>query len=177
MAVSNPAQPGVVCLGRLDESVVAALLDRFGLSLVALADGAELSGSYWGAPEAGLRGVHLYARPDTPIHSILHETAHYVCMSDTRRSDLYGDAGGDDLEECAVCYLQILLAEHLPAPMGRQRMLQDMDSWGYSFRQGSAAAWFAGDGQEARAWLAAHGLIDTAGRVTFRLRREGGGCA
>ncbi|MDJ0828109.1 MAG: hypothetical protein QNJ16_21755, partial [Rhodobacter sp.] len=83
--------------------------------------------------------------------------------------ELDTDAGSDDLEECAVCYLQILLADAL-AGLGRARMLADMDRWGYSFRLGSAAAWFAQDAEDARAWLARHGLIDADGEPTFRLR-------
>lgn len=153
----------------MDGQMVSALLSRFGLTLTRVADGQDLPGSYWGTPEAGLRGDALYARADTPVHSILHETAHYVCMGSDRRAGLETDAGGDDAEECAVCYLQVLLADYLPAPMSRARMLQDMDSWGYSFREGGAAAWFGGDGRESRHWLGVRGLIDHLGRPTFRL--------
>jgi hypothetical protein len=172
VAADVSAPPDVLRLVGMGEAPLAGLLDRFGLRLRLVPDGAPLPGSHWGAPEAGLEGNHLYARRDTPIHSVLHESAHYVCMDATRRSGLSGDAGGDDLEECAVCYLQVLLAAHLPAPMGHERMFQDMDLWGYSFRQGSAAVWFTGDGHEARGWLARHGIIDARGNVTFRLRGE-----
>ncbi|NIS90685.1 MAG: hypothetical protein GTN98_11520, partial [Woeseiaceae bacterium] len=48
-------------------------------------------------------------RSDTPVHSLLHETCHIICMSRERRAELETDAGGDDLEEAAVCYLQVLL--------------------------------------------------------------------
>ena len=68
-----------------------------------------------------------------------------------------------------MCYLQILLADELPA-LGRERMLRDMDAWGYSFRLGSARAWFADDAADACAWLRANGLIDDARRPTFSLR-------
>ena len=50
-------------------------------------------------------------------------------------------------------------------------MLRDMDAWGYTFRLGSAEAWFERDAADARQWLLAHGLIDAAGRPTFALRR------
>ena len=40
-----------------------------------------LPGSYWGDSEAGLRANVLYVRADTPLHSLLHELSHYVCMS------------------------------------------------------------------------------------------------
>jgi hypothetical protein len=45
-----------------------------------------------------------------------------------------------------------------------------MDEWGYSFRLGSAARWFAQDAEDARSWLERYGLIDAAARVTYTLR-------
>jgi len=93
-----------------------------------------------------------------------------VCMAPGIRAALDRDAGGDDAEECAVCYLQILLADELP--MGRDRMLADMDAWGYTFRLGSARDWFERDASDARAWLAREGLVDSAGRPSFRIRFE-----
>jgi hypothetical protein len=143
------------------------LLERHGLQLVLLDVGAVIPGSYWGEREAGLIGSRIFARPDTPIHSLLHEAAHYICMDDDRRRNLNRDAGGDDLEECAVCYLQILLANAIPE-CGRERMWHDMDAWGYSFRLGSARTWFEQDAQDARQWLARRGLLpgpDLDGRI------------
>ena len=128
-----------------------------------------IPGSYWGESEAGLRADQLYARLDTPVHSILHEACHYICMSPERRSGLDRDAGGDDLEESAVCYLQVLLADELPG-VGRQRLCADMDDWGYSFRFGSTRAWFEGDAEDARVWLRQQGVIDGADRPTGLLR-------
>ena len=58
-----------------------------------------------------------------------------------RRAALATDAGGSDDEESAVCYLQVLLARRLSG-FGAERCLADMDAWGYSFREGSARAWF-----------------------------------
>jgi hypothetical protein len=49
-------------------------------------------------------------------------------------------------------------------------MCGDMDSWGYTFRLGSARAWFEQDAEEARGWLLKEGIIDVAARPTFRLR-------
>jgi hypothetical protein len=46
-----------------------------------------------------------------------------------------------------------------------------MDEWGYSFRLGSAARWFAEDAEDARAWLLEQGLIDPRGAVAYTLRR------
>nr|PZN65475.1 MAG: hypothetical protein DIU62_08670 [Pseudomonadota bacterium] len=153
----------------LDRAAIGALLARFGLGLRMVPDGEPIPGSYWGDSEAGLKGSTLYARPDTPLHSVLHEAAHFICMTPERRAGLDTDAGGDDLEECGVCYLQILLASELPQ-CGFARACQDMDEWGYSFRLGSARAWFAEDAEDARLWLLGHGLIDDDGRLTWNCR-------
>ena len=148
---------------------LTGLLSRFGLRLVETPPGEEIPGSYWGESEAGVVGDEIHARADTPVHSILHEASHYVCMTASRRASLLRDAGGDDREESAVCYLQILLAGFLPG-MGRARMFLDMDQWGYSFRLGSTEAWFESDSEDARAWLLAHDLIDESGRPMWKLR-------
>jgi hypothetical protein len=149
-----------------DVSVAAlvGVLARRGLQVVEVAAGADIPGSYWGESEAGLVGARLYLRPDTPVHSALHEAAHALCMDESRRAELDRDAGGDFDEENAVCYLQILLADEIPG-MGRERMLADMDAWGYTFRLGSARRWFEEDAADAHAWLVRRALIDTAGRV------------
>jgi hypothetical protein len=146
-----------------------ALLAPFGLRLVALPAGTPIPGSYWGDEEAGLSGTRCYLRADTPVHSVLHEACHFICMDGERRSRLDTDAGGDDLEECAVCLLSILLARHLPG-YGEAPMLADMDGWGYSFRLGSAKAWFENDAGDALHWLREQGLVDAALRPTGRLR-------
>lgn len=145
------------------------LLGRFGLSGTELPLGTEIPGSYWGECEAGLIGSTVYWRPDTPIHSVLHEASHAICMDEQRRATLNTDAGGDFAEENAVCYLQILLADEVPG-FGRARMCRDMDTWGYTFRLGSAQAWFDHDADDARTWLLTHGLIDSNSRITWRLR-------
>jgi len=148
---------------------VLALARRLGAEIRQLAVHESLPGSYWGDSEAGLRANVLYVRADTPLHSLLHELSHYVCMSPARRASLDRDAGGDDAEECAVCYLQILLADELPV-LGRERMFADMDAWGYTFRLGSSRAWFEQDAADARDWLRENGLIDDRLRPTFRLK-------
>ena len=165
----SAAGPDVLRVGSDAHPALAALARRYGVELVCRAPDDSLPGSYWGESEAGLRGNALYVRPDTPLHSLLHELSHYVCMAAERRQSLDRDAGGDDDEESAVCYLQILLADELPM-LGCERMLADMDTWGYTFRLGSAAAWFAGDASGARAWLRERGLIDGAGKPSFALR-------
>lgn len=161
--------PAVVALRDLRRPLVDALLGAYGTRLIDVPDGAPIPATYWGEPEAGLTAAGIHARPDTPAHSILHETAHFVCASPARRRRLFRDAGGDPDEECAVCYLQVALAGRL-AGFGRARCLADMDAWGYGFREGSAAAWLVGDGRDARAWLARRGLLDGAGCPTHRLR-------
>jgi hypothetical protein len=94
-------------------------------------------------------------------------------MDSSRRARLLGDAGGDDLEESAVCYLQIVLADFLPS-LGRERMFRDMDAWGYSFRLGPARRWFENDADDARRWLREQGILGAEGSPTFRLRDGGG---
>lgn len=152
-----------------DRGGVELLLDRYGLELQWVARDETIPGSYWGGREAGLIGAKIFARLDTPLHSVLHEGAHFVCMTPERRSALNTDAGGDDAEESAVCYLQLVLADAL-TDVGRERMCKDMDDWGYSFRLGSAAAWFAADAAEARVWLVRHGLLDHRGEITYACR-------
>ena len=155
----------MLLLSSIERLAIAVLLDRYGMYLKLVAPDEVIPGSYWGDSEAGLRGDCLFARLDTPIHSILHEACHYICMTPERRAGLDKDAGGDDLEESAVCYLQVLLADELPG-VGRDRLIADMDAWGYSFRLGNTRAWFDGDAEDARKWLLDHGVIDGGGRPT-----------
>lgn len=155
------------------EKVVSQLdsvLAPYGLLIQMVEAGAPIPGSYWGEPEAGIIGQTLYLRPDTPVHSALHEACHYICMDNTRRSQLHTDAGGDYLEENGVCYLQILLADNLPT-MGKGRMMADMDDWGYTFRTGSARSWFETDAEDALLWLLDHGILDEFGQPTGRTRK------
>ena len=168
-SAERPGDLNVVELRDLSPRAVEDLLSAYGLELVSTAPGTEIPASYWGAPEAGIAGRCVFVRDDTPAHSLLHELGHYVCMTPDRRAALWRDAGGDDEEESAVCYLQVLLADLIPE-LGRQRLLVDLDAWGYSFREGSAAAWFSGDGASARDWLADNGLIDADDVPTMRLR-------
>lgn len=156
-------------LAELNRAELAGLLARYALTLELVPEGQAIPGSYWGDSEAGLRGSVLYARPDTPLHSVLHESCHYICMHEQRRAQLDRDAGGDDAEESAVCYLQVLLSEQLAA-CGRERAFTDMDAWGYSFRLGSTRAWFEADAEDARAWLVREGLLHADGSLTWRLR-------
>ncbi|MGA7538125.1 MAG: hypothetical protein WBW93_05110 [Steroidobacteraceae bacterium] len=159
----------MLLLGAVDRTAVAMLLERYGLMLALLAPDEVIPGSYWGDCEAGLKADRLYARLDTPVHSVLHEAGHFICMRPERRAGLDRDAGGDDLEESAVCYLQVLLARALRG-VGTERAFGDMDAWGYSFRLGSSRVWFESDAEDARDWLRQHGIIDGADGLTGACR-------
>lgn len=148
---------------------LVSLLGLYKLELVIQGAGEPITGSFWGNPEAGIVCDTVYVRDDTPIHSLLHETCHVICMTGDRRRQLVCDAGGDDLEEAGVCYLQVVLAEHIAA-IGRERLMQDMDSWGYSFRLGNAREWFEQDAEDARQFLINHGLLTEEGEPTYALR-------
>lgn len=145
------------------------LLSRFGLSILFVDDKQAIPGSWFGDSEAGLIGNNLYIRQDTPVHSALHESCHFICMDQQRREHLHTNVGGDYDEENAVCYLQILLADFIPE-MKQARMLSDMDEWGYTFRLGSSRAWFEQDAEDTLAWLLEHQLIDQQQKPLWRIR-------
>jgi len=148
-----------------DQCALTALLEALGLQLQFVALGEKIPGSFWGDDEAGLIQSKIFVRGDTPVHSVLHEACHYVCMDDNRKENLHTNAGGSQTEENAVCYMQIVLSDCLP-DMGRKRMCADMDAWGYSFRLGSASAWFASDAQDAIDWLEQRELLKFADKLT-----------
>lgn len=144
------------------------MLARYGISLVSVANDTTIPGSYWGAPEAGLLGLTIHTRADTPVHSVLHEACHVICMDSSRRMHLHTDAGGEFVEEDAVCFLQIVLAGYIGLSV--DAICADMDAWGYTFRLGSAKAWYAQDAAEARIWLVKNGLLNETGAPTWKLR-------
>ena len=104
----------VCCYSDSEPSALVLLLARYGMTIRRQPGGEAIPGSYWGESEAGLIGNTLLLRDDTPLHSILHEACHYICMDDGRRDGLETDAGGGYDEENAVCYLQIILADEIP---------------------------------------------------------------
>lgn len=149
-AVTPIAEPGLEALREL--------LRPWGLAVVEVPPDAPIPGSHWGEPEAGLIGARLYLRLDTPVHSALHEASHWLLMDSSRRAVLDTDAGGEDVEEHAVCYLQCRLADRLPG-YTQARCFADMDAWGYTFILGSARAWFERDSEDAQAWLMTRGWM------------------
>ncbi|GAB3374794.1 hypothetical protein GCM10027431_27750 [Lysobacter rhizosphaerae] len=149
----------MLTLADIAVSDITALLARYGLQLQLVPDGDAIPGSYWGESEAGLIGTTVHARGDTPVHSLLHEAAHLIVLPPERRALVHTDATDSVEEEDAVCVLQALLGDEL-AGVGRDRVLADMDEWGYTFRLGSARAYFEHDAEAAWQWLLAHGLID-----------------
>lgn len=148
----------VLELGALARNDLERLLDRYHLRLHWIDDDEPIPGSYWGEPEAGIIGTTIYARTDTPIHSLLHEACHVICAPPDKRASIHTDASDCQLEEDATCYLQITLGDAIPG-VGRDRVMQDMDTWGYTFRLGSTRAWFEHDAEDAHAWLAARQLL------------------
>ena len=162
-------QQTVLCVADCNLSQLKSLLDKFQLELNIEQGNHKIPGSYWGESEAGLIRNQVYVRNDTPIHSMLHESCHYICMDDQRRQNLDTDAAGDYDEENAVCYLQIILSDLIPE-MGKQRMMQDMNSWGYTFRLGSAQQWFENDAEDALTWLKDSELLDNNNKPTFKVR-------
>ena len=157
------ATNSVLTLADIEFDDAANLLTRFKLSLVLVADGEPIPGSYWGECEAGIIGSTVHARRDTPVHSLLHEACHLIVLPPERRIDVDTDATDSIEEEDAVCVLQALLGDAL-AGVGRERVFTDMDAWGYTFRLGSARAYVEHDAESAWGWLQMHGLVD-ANRV------------
>jgi hypothetical protein len=162
MGDSGQPQP-VLRIGDIDLEPARALLAGHGLLLRRVDDGQDIPGSYWGAPEAGLIGECVYVRADTPVHSMLHEACHLIVMPRERRLAVHTDATDSIDEEDAACYLQIVLADALPG-VGSDRLMRDMDAWGYSFRLGSTRAWFERDAENARVWLRERDLLPAGER-------------
>ena len=150
----------VMVLGDIAFADAATLLAGFDLCLHLVDDGADIPGSYWGAPEAGIIASDVYVRRDTPVHSMLHESCHLIVLPPEKRALVHTDATDSVAEEDATCYLQIVLAGRLPG-VGSERLMADMDAWGYTYRLGSTRAWFEHDAEDARAWLAERGLPTT----------------
>lgn len=157
------------CVNNTSSADLTALLAHYQLQLIQVADDEDIPHSFWGTPEAGRLGSTLYIRTDTPIHSLLHEACHYICMPQTQRRQSHIDAKGSTLEENACCYLQIILADYIPQ-LNRHILMYDMDCWGYSFRLGSTARWFFADSEETRQWLITQKILTSANTPSWNLR-------
>ena len=142
------------------------LLGCFSLELRLIDDNIEIPGSYWGECEAGIIASTVYVRSDTPIHSLLHEACHLIVMPEQRRALVHTDATDSIAEEDATCYLQLLLADYIDG-FGFERACADMDLWGYTFRLGSARAWFEKDAEDANSFLSELGLIPLPPRLVL----------
>jgi len=153
----------------LPTQALEKLLSRYAMEIVIVPDSEAIPGSFWGESEAGLIKNRLYVQHITPVHSALHEACHYICMDSQRREKLDTDAAGDYDEENAVCYLQILLAAKLNG-CSADILMQNMDSWGYSFRLGSAESWFFHDAEDAKCWLQNEKIIDQECEPTWQIR-------
>ena len=156
----------VLTLADIGFAAPRALLARYSLQLLQIPLGAPIPGSYWGDSEAGIIGTQVYARDDTPVHSLLHEAGHLIVLPPDKRAQVHTDATDSVPEEDAVCVLQGLLGDALP-DVGRERIWADMDRWGYTFRLGSAQAYVEQDADAAWQWLQDHGLIDAQRQLRF----------
>jgi hypothetical protein len=137
------------------------LLASYGLDLLQVGADEPLPGCFWGLPEAGIIANRVFVRADTPVHSLLHEACHLIVLGPAERSRVHTDASDCQREEDATCYLQLLLATQIPG-FGFERACADMDDWGYTFRLGSARAWFEQDAEDARRFLQERGLLERA---------------
>ena len=151
-------EPNVTRVGDIAFADAQRLLAAHELRLHHVAAGEPIPGSYWGEPEAGIIASDVYVRDDTPVHSMLHEACHLIVLPSERRALVHTDATDSVPEEDATCYLQIVLAGHLPG-VGSERLMADMDAWGYTYRLGSTKAWFEQDAEDAKAWLIERGLL------------------
>ena len=158
-AASTGETDAILRLADIAFDDASALLARYGLTLLHVDDGEPIPGSYWGEREAGIIGSIVHARGDTPVHSLLHEACHLIVLPPERRVSVHTDATDSIEEEDAVCVLQALLGDALPGA-SYERVLADMDAWGYTFRLGSARAYVEHDAENAWAWLQARGLVD-----------------
>lgn len=159
----------MLTVANLPENALEDLLEPYGMQIKMVPNNDSIPGSFWGDSEAGLIENQLYLQPETPVHSALHEACHYICLDSARRNQLDTDAGGDYDEENAVCYLQILLAAKLNG-CNADILMKNMDSWGYTFRLGSASSWFNDDATDAQQWLVKEKIIDQNNEPTWLLR-------
>ncbi len=157
--VTHPTQ-SMLTLEDIGFAAARTLLARYQLDLVQVENDQAIPGSFWGECEAGVIGSQVFARFDTPVHSLLHEACHLIVLPEEKRLEIHTDATDSVAEEDAVCVLQAILGDELPG-VGRERIWADMDEWGYTFRLGSAKAYFENDANDSFNFLVTRGLINT----------------
>ena len=140
------------------------LLARYRLELIQVEANTPIPGSFWGECEAGVIGSQVFARLDTPVHSLLHEACHLLVLPEEKRADVHTDATDSVAEEDAVCVLQAILGDELPS-VGRESIWADMDEWGYTFRLGSAKAYFENDAHTAFQFLVDKKIINSRHQI------------
>ena len=64
----------VMLCSEVPRNALTDLLTRYRLQLEWVDGDAAIAGSHFGEPEAGLIGNNIYARSDSPLHSLLHES-------------------------------------------------------------------------------------------------------
>ena len=64
----------VICCSQLKPDEIQLLLSRYDLQQQLIDLNQTIPGSFWGESEAGIIQQTIYFRPDTPAHSLLHET-------------------------------------------------------------------------------------------------------
>ena len=153
----------------LKNDALRPILSAYSMRIIELAENQDIPYSFWGETEAGRLGNTLYVRVDTPLHSVLHELCHYICMPATERTKDLVDAAGSAAEENACCFLQIILAEFIDG-YDQSRLFQDMDAWGYSFRLGSAIRWYTEDAEDTREWLIEKHILLANNQPSWQLR-------
>lgn len=164
VGTAHPTTKQMLTLADIGFDAPRSLLARYGLELVQVEGNAPIPGSFWGECEAGVIGSHVYARNDTPVHSLLHEACHLIVLPEEKRAEVHTDATDSIAEEDAVCILQAILGDELP-DVGRERIWSDMDEWGYTFRLGSAKAYFENDAGSAFQFLIDKKIINSRHQI------------
>jgi hypothetical protein len=141
----------VLTLADIHFDDAAALLHRFGLRCSASPTAHRFPAATGANRGRDHRQRTVYARSDTPVHSLLHEACHLIVLPPERRAPCTPTPPIRSRGRRGLL-LQGLLADALPG-VGSDRVLADMDAWGYTFRLGSARAWFEHDADDAWAWL------------------------
>lgn len=164
VGIAHPTFKQMLTLADIGFDAPRSLLARYRLELIQVEASTPIPGSFWGECEAGVIGNKVYARCDTPVHSLLHEACHLIVLPEEKRAEVHTDATDSIAEEDAVCILQAILGDELP-DVGRERIWSDMDEWGYTFRLGSAKAYFENDAHTAFQFLVDKKIINSRHQI------------